>query len=263
MLLQRQQSGETLAPSEVSFLEWLWPSDGALFSQRARVAKLARLQQAAETSAARAEAKAKAQESVDALTTVGETLRIEIAQAQERLADLEQHAKQTSMAVEKHDAAVRSLKDPVLLNDVERGRFEHLRQRWEREYGSPSRVCRHEGEGMIAIAGLDPAADAEKILSYASSHRGLDHVVTVRILEGHQRGTAFFHRRMDDDGTGPRPYVAQDRRMITIDVTSWRQFAVRLRELGEEKLHQAEQLEQGGESLRAELDEMLGSLIPA
>ena len=262
-LLIRQQAGETLAPSEASFLDWLFPTDAAMFTQRSRVAKLLRLQRAAGTATDREQAWATAKDAASALEKKGPELHAEIARAQADLAELERAAEQSTALVEKHETAMLALADPVHLDDVTRGRFEHLRKKWEANYGSPARTARAEGQGMIDIAALDPVVDAPKILAYCGSHRGLSHVANVRITEGSHRPIAVFERRSGDGETGSRPYVVRDQRIVTIDAVSWGQFASELRVAGERKLQEAEELESAGSAMLAELDQMLSSLVPA
>ena len=238
ILLMRRQAGEVLDPREEEFIEWLWPKDADRNAERARVARLWKLRQAAATGAVREEAATKAAEAGDRLADEGQRLRDVIARAQADLAELERAAQQADAIAERHTTAVLALRDPTLLNDVDRGRYERLRRNWELHFGRPARTRRQEANACLERSAWTLPNDHEKIVMYIQSDRHLT-----------PRGILSFN--------------SEDRRYAKVHEPQWLQHAAELRARAERLTAEADRLETAGEPLRAELDAMLAALIPA
>jgi hypothetical protein len=253
--LERRVDGLPLDPSEESFLSWKFGDEFAIANQLQRVRRKRGAQKAAGLAVDRESAKAHAEQTAAQLATEGPRLRKLIEDAQRDLSIVEQTAQHAAQIVQQHDAALQALADPTLLNDADRAIFDRGRRNWERDYGSPARVARQRAAGLLATASLDPNEDREKIAEYCQSHREAGRLVEQRFPDA-PPVTPNAHHPLNRDGV-------RERRFITVNVAGWQSHAEQLRLAAEECTAEAERLESEGQAAKAELDQMLQTLVPA
>ncbi len=247
-ILIRKVDGLDIRPDEESFLGWLFGDEFGIANQSRRVRQLRTQQKKAGTAADRQAAKVRQEETALQLREQGPMLQATIDEAQAKLDALKRDAEQAGRIVEGHDAAVLALNDPAHLNDADRPLYERLRKTWERDFGRPSRTKRQEAAGCLEKSKWTIESNSLEIISYCQAHKD----PAVRQIVGMPP-----RRNTHEPATGN-----VDHRKPVISGQWWRAHAQELRDRAERLHAEADQLEQAGAPLKAELDEMLQSLVP-
>lgn len=251
-LFRRQVSGDALTPDENEFLRHLWPVAADLHRELSRVARYRKHQQQAGSAADRADAARLAAQTAARLAEESPAIVAKIADLQAALQNLETAARDAAAAHDRRSQAVDALRDPIHLGEPHHSRFEAARQRWERDYGRPSRELRHQAEGFRQRAQLDPGQDRDAIAMYcqASKDPRVAGIVHLRFLQTPPDALI----RPED-----RP---RDQRFVTVNSVLWQEHAAELLQRADAAEQEAARLEKAGQALKAELDAMLQSLVP-
>jgi len=246
-LFVKQEAGEPITADEEELLRFLYPDKFARAAQGQRVHRYRSLQRTAGSTAERTEVETAAQETAAELAEEGPAIRAQIEELQQQLQALEKSAAAAQADHARRSQAVDALRDPLLLGEPFRSRYHAARDRWERDYGRPSRSLRNQAVGYRKTAGLDPAEDSAAIAMYAQGTKGQEHLVKTQI-------------ELRDPAV--RSSEVRDRRIVKVDAAAWQQHAQELLQQADAAEAEAERLEQDGQALKAELDGMLNALIP-
>jgi len=252
-LFVRQESGEALTPDEAELLRYLYQTESDRARQLQRVHRYRSLQRQAGSGADRADAAKVAEETAATLAEEKPVIVAKIAELQQQLTGLETAAADAQAAHDRRVQAADALRDPLLLPEPLHSRFQHARQTWERDYGRPAREARNRAAGMRATAALDPAEDRDQIAVYVQGSKDprVAGIVHLRFLQTPPDALI----RPED-----RP---RDQRFVTVDRGLWQAHQAELIERADAAEAEALRLESEGQALRAELSEMLESLIPS
>lgn len=253
-LFTRQVDGTELSPDEAEFLRGLWPDKIAHAHEFSRVARYRDLQRAAGPRFEREVAETAARHAAEQLADEGAAIRERLAILQTQLADLEQSAAKAAREHDLRTQAVEKLTDETLLGEPFRSRYQAARQRWEKDYGIPARVARQTAAGLLTKSQWTADNDAEAIATYSQSKPELSHLTVERFT---QVDRSYIRQ------PGPVQGQPRDRRHVTVNRPAWQEHVEELRRQAEAATRDAERLEAEGQASKAELDEMLRSLIPA
>lgn len=235
-LIEAEVGGRELLPDEDLLVRSVFPKSERAEALRV-IARRLKTQATAGTRAQRDAAAKRRDETAGQLAAEGPGIEAEIAKLQERLAKLEQSARNAASESERREAAAQELgSDPTFLAPGPRARYEFGRRNWEATYGRPARVKRQEAEGLRQLADSDPEEREarDRIVEYASKHPKL----------------------------GPLADSGADGRHPRVNRPAWEAHVVELREQADELDAEANELESAGAETKRQLDAMLAALVP-